>query len=255
MLWLLVLSVPAFRPLQTVATTVTTEAGVELVSFHYKEPGSASMREDGSMLGVCAALTYDFNKNMMVRVDMSYDWGTVRYDGWLIDFNTGERLTPVQLDSPNSIFNLRIVGGRRFRMNFNSMTITPLAGIGFRYLVNELPGIGGYTREQSYWYLPVGVEGSGSFQKGWGYVIRAEYDYFLSGSNVSGGDTFSQDSGYGFRASAGVSYSPAGKGALPVLVEPYVQYWSVDDSTVTTDGWFEPANNCTEYGVKCSVRF
>lgn len=255
MLCLFVFCSLASRSSQAGITTVTSEVGVELVSFHYAEPGSSSMMEDGSMFGICAALVCDVEKDIMVRIATSYDWGTVRYDGWLIDFNTGKRLTSVQLDSPNSIFNLRIVGGPKFKTNMGGLIIVPLTGIGFRYLVNELPGIGGYTREQSYWYLPVGVEGNGSFRKGLGYVIRAEYDYFLSGSNISGGDSFSQDGGYGFHVSAGVSHAPEGGSVAPVLIEPYFRYWNVDDSTVTRDGWLEPANNCTEYGIKCSVLF
>lgn len=237
------------------AAKATHEVGMEWVSFHYEEPGAALMSEDGSMFGMFASYTYDFDRMMMVSVATSYDWGNVGYDGWLMDFNTGNRLSPVQLDTPNSIFNLRVVGGRRFKPTKSSLLITPVTGIGFRYLVNDLPGIGGYTREQTYWYLPIGVEGAGTFRGAWRYVVRFEYDYFLWGSNISGGDKFSQDSGYGVHVSTGISCPLSETGAMSFMIEPYFRYWNISDSTVTAEGWYEPANSCSEYGIKCSILF
>lgn len=236
------------------AAATGSELGVEWVSFHYSEPDSAKMREDGSMVGVFATYSWAFDR-MALRAEVSYDWGTIDYDGWLIDFETGEMMTPIQLDTPNSVLNMRLTGGPRLKMGTGTATITPVTGLGFRFLLNDLPGYGGYTREQTYWYVPVGVEASGRLGDGWGYVLRAEYDFFLSGSNDSGGDHFTQDTGYGLHVSVGLSSAFAGPNPITVTLEPFFRYWNVDDSSVTPDGWFEPANHCSEYGIKCSVLF
>lgn len=236
------------------AAAVEGESGVEWVSFHYEEPGEASMREDGMMFGVFGSCTWNLEK-MKVRAAASFTSGTLDYDGWFIDSDTGERLSSVRLRSPNSVFGLRATAGPKFKVEAARLTICPMAGLGLRYLINDLPGIGGYTREQTYIYLPIGIEASGSLARGWGYVVRAEFDCFLYGYNVSGGDSFSQNAGYGFDVSAGVAHALPGNGSVSVRVEPFFRYWSVDDSSFSPEGWYEPANNCSEYGIRCSILF
>ncbi|MEI6971050.1 MAG: hypothetical protein WCL44_05980 [bacterium] len=233
------------------AARITGEAGAEYVSFHYDEPGV--MREDGPMFGVFGRARLEY-RVATVRVEGSLDAGEIRYKGWLIDSETGDPIRPMELDTPNAVLNLRFLGGPVARCNPH-LAIGPLVGMGFRSLYNDLPGVGGYTRLQNYLYLPVGFEISGVIAGGWEYVLTQEYDVFLYGENVSGGLSFTQDSGYGFHVSAGISGRLPGSRALGIRVEPFFRYWNIDTSSVSPDGWCEPANNCSEYGIRCSVLF
>jgi len=235
------------------AASSTWDSGLEFVSFHYSEP-SARMSEDGSMIGVVGAYARDF-EDVTIRSEASFDWGIIGYNGFLMNFKTGETISAMTLDTPNCVLNLRLSGGPWLKIDSSSLRITPLLGVGFRYLANDLPGVGGYLRQQIYWYAPVGMEVAGALSAGWSCVVRAEYDVFVDGENYSGGDSFTQKDGYGYQVSAGVSCLLPGKGARSVLVAPYMRYWNISASSVTEAGWLEPANNCSEYGIKASVAF
>jgi len=246
------------------ALKITGEAGLDWVSFHYEEPdpdGSIAyaMKEDGSMPAVFAGISCEFTEfekvKPQLRALMSFAYSDVEYNGWLMDTETRHAVMPVKLSSPNAVFQLRMLLGLKNTIDTAGMTVTPVTGVGFRYLFNDLPGKWGYSREQTYWYLPVGIDWATRISSALELGLRAEYDYFLRGYNVSGGDSFDQSEGYGYLVSVFTTRAVGIGHGLLLSVEPYYRYWNIGQSTMTDSGYVEPANSTVEYGLRCSLSY
>lgn len=249
------------------------EIGPQIQSFEYVERGV--MSEEGFLFGVRGAWTLEEPAPWVWRVEGSLVYGKLKYDGAVVNLVTGEEV-PARVDTPNTIFNIRALGGRLHRLA--NRDVIPYGGIAYRLLVDDLPGDSGYRREQSYVYVPLGLESALFVLGAWTIGIRAEYDWFLYGENNSESDlggidaTLEQDSGEGFRASLHIERTVKGRGsrAVVVIIEPFFEYWSVDDSDLDTDlvffvvddelvigeiTYFEPANDTTIVGVRGGIIF
>jgi hypothetical protein len=148
-----------------------------------------------------------------------------------------------------------------------------------RILVDDLPGDSGYTREQTYLYLPIGVDLDPVSVASWAFGFTAEFDVLLRGFNHSSteqGDIdaqLEQDSGYGVHLATRFSRSlktPAGQPVRRFSLEPFFDYWNIDRSNSDTNEGFgvvdgrtvfvqatyvEPANDTTVFGVAALVSF
>lgn len=161
---------------------------------------------------------------------------------------------------------MRGVEGYDFFLS-SATTITPYAGIAYRYL-NDKPPSGdpyGYKRESHYYYSPLGIEilrRAGD----WAFGVNLEYDYFWFGRQYSHfEDIFgfaikqSQDNGYGTRASLRLLKETA---SFNFIFEPFVRYWHIKKSKVAVAqigpdyvGFIEPDNRTLETGARLGIGF
>lgn len=221
------------------------EAGVEVDSVTYEEPGY--MKESGLLYGIRGTAIFNVD-DIQLLFHASWVMGQLTYDGAYMDG------TPVSLDTPNDIYNLRFESSWDFGIDsWKSTRLATFYGIAYRLLVDDLPGDGGYRREQSYWYAPVGLELEYVFETGSVLGTRIEYDWFISGHNESGGSIFDQDSGYGIRPAMYVT--PMLETEWTYNIEVFYQYWNIDKSTVSDDGYVEPENTSKMFGIATSAVF
>lgn len=238
--------------------------GTEISYITYEEPGI--MEETGVMYGILADYTWHSDRQFLVRVDGKLSYGQVDYDS----SGTGS------VDNINDYMaEVRVVGGFDFEV-LKGSTATPYAGVGYRYLRDELggrtstTGALGYDRESNYFYIPVGIEVRKSLQGAWSVGFNAEYDVFIRGFQrshlgdaVAGLDTLEneQDQGYGIRGSIKITKAAE---RVSFFAEPFIRYWNIgqsDTKDVTFNGTpigvvgYEPKNNSTEYGIKLGMNF
>lgn len=238
--------------------------GPEVFYHYYEEPGL--MRNYGPQFGAYGSAAYLGLSRVRLAMEASFAAGRVTYDG---AYGDG---TPLKDDVRNSILHLRTRAGWDFNFSLGRIErirLTPYAGAGYRYLVNRLDdlGQGGYKREQTYYYLPAGIELF--FQvPDVPYLtlgFQAEFDFFLRGKHTAGpivgwrGDrakNFTQDSGWGLRLSHRQHWAVFDE--MDLFLELYFQYWDVDDSTRLRQGlytWWEPANTTSEAGLRLGAAF
>ncbi|HAR98684.1 MAG TPA: hypothetical protein DCS11_07320, partial [Syntrophus sp. (in: bacteria)] len=151
--------------------------GPELYFARYRE--SSGIEQDGMMYGIASSFTY--RKGLMARGEARLAYGELDYDGstW-----GGRRLSIDNI--PNLVFEFRGTVGYDFAVSRN-VTLTPYLGFAFRYLDDNAQEkyYGGYERESSYIYSPVGLEAAARFGRGWSLVAVAEYDLFWVGRQES----------------------------------------------------------------------
>jgi hypothetical protein len=235
------------------------EAGIQLSQITYKEPGL--MNESGFMYGLF--LSYSNKKELMAKFDGLLAFGQMKYEG---STQSGEPLTVSGIK--DTMMELRAVFGPVEPLS-DTLAVIPYIGFGYRYLYDGLNNIpGGYRRESNYLYLPIGIESPFPAKTGWSLGFTLEFDLFLQGKQVSHFSDVDpgyndiengQTSGYGLRGS--VRFIKAGRN--DIIIEPFVKYWKIGESGkefLTYYGspmgvaW-EPANNSTEIGVRCTMRF
>ncbi len=231
--------------------------GIELSNITYKEPDY--MEESGNMLGIIGS--YIYHNDVMLGIEGVFKYGQVDYEGRL---QNGTSFSTNNID--DYIVEIRSLGGYDFEVS--ATIITPYVGLGYRYLFDGMGAVYeyGYDRESTYLYSPIGIVTSTTLQNGWSLGVTLEYDIFWKGVQKSHMSDLNygyndikqdQDSGYGVRGS--IKFQKA-----QFLIEPFVKYWSIDDSDVSTlllhgyptgKRYFEPKNNSTEIGLKISWQF
>jgi hypothetical protein len=233
----------------------TVRIGVDLHYFAYDEPGV--MEESGLLYGLSGSFEHLADCNLFIDLSGSIVAGDLKYDGKLVNADGTEH--PMTADTPNTIFNLWGTGGMLFECG--DYSFIPYSGIGYRFLVDDLEEASstyGYTREQTYVYLPVGVGLFRRMQASWLLDCRMEYRIMLDSYNRSHGGVLGgsvvlpQDSGSGFSASIGLS-RPDGA-TSKFRMETFVETWNVDDSEVVS-GYIEPENKSFLFGMRCSLCF
>ncbi len=238
----------------------TWELGAEISGIAYKEPGV--MKEDGMMYGIAGAWT-KHNDGSMLKAEARLSYGQVDYE------NSGT------LDNIDDLMlEFRMLGGRVWPVS-KSSTITAYAGLGYRYLRDDMSGMttstgaSGYLRESNYYYIPIGVEALAGLEKGWSLGAALEYDFFLWGKQVSylsnANSNYSdiendQNDGYGWRGSIRLRKKRRSK---EYAIEPFIRYWNIEQSDIKAlfyngvfeDYYVEPKNTSRELGIKLSVIF
>jgi len=228
------------------------QLGIYGSNITYTEPDV--MQEEGELFGLMGRFIYT-DQYVSRTLEATYASGDMDYDG-----------SGTIKDIPDEIFEIRGLVSRDLAY-INDYKVSPYVGLGYRYLNDDSSGLvsstgaSGYEREQSYLYMPIGVE----FQKrtpinGWLLSTKLEYDYFIAGENtthlsdVDGNDDIelTQDEGYGHRIS--ISFSKDFRNGMILSIEPFYKYWHIADSDIVYDStrgkyWVEPDNNSEEFGI------
>ena len=256
---------------QTVSTRLFSDflrVGPQYSYFSYKEPGV--MSTTGHFFGISGALTgYDESRFWRGQLELEFSAGSISYEGGVTSHSADGTSSsrPATASGRDSTYEGRAtVGFNRFP-NSRMMT-TPFAGFGYRRLHDRIEGEGSYGREVTYLFLPLGFDFTRTVGETSLLTARLEFDLFLGGtvkSRLSEVDSQFEDlehrqsSGRGFRGSVAYAFEAGGS---KYRVEPYVRYWSIDDSDVAdlripqirrTLQTIEPENSTTTSGLNLSV--
>jgi len=129
-------------------------------------------------------------------------------------------------------------------------------GLGKRWLDHQWHGMKtttgavGYDREQQYEYLAFIAEINAPIADING-KLKIEYDNIFYGHNLSAGSTYnnySNDDGYIWKTSYKFPFQD-------FYLEPYYEFMSIEESSITVAGTQEPSNFTREYGLKLSKKF
>ena len=254
------------------------EIAPEVSYIRYHEPGL--MKESGTMSGINGSYTYRpmagdvLNTEVadMYRLEGRFSYGKVDYNGGIQ--NSDGSTTPESFNGINDyMVEIRMLIGKDYSFNNQSILLTPYLGGGYRSLFDSLyenkPY--GYNRHIQYLYIPTGSEITAKLGEGWSIGADVEYDIFLGGlveshlGEIGLGDLQNvQKSGYGLRGS--IKLIKKSK-YYNFILEPFVRYWSIHTSNVKSSKPFsydgqeyvifgeEPANNSLEIGGKLGVEF
>lgn len=252
------------------------QVAYEVSNYKYREPGHMYLRAQPKQ-GISvlytrrSVLSGDVSETdkSFASLEFRYMTGDVDYHGGYIN---GPALTIYNVTDYYFEGVLRL--GAVYGLNEN-WEFWPYLGIGWRQLRNHLEegGDGGYLRESTYWYLPLGLNVRFHTENGWNLVLNGEFDYLLKGTQYSGGvlsnygpldgNTNNQSEGYGVRISVKTERS---LGKVGVFVEPFWRYWHIQNSDIGSKdlldhpgwymkGFYEPKNYTHEYGLKVGLTF
>ena len=245
------------QPWPAALQKVAWEIGAELYSFKYEE---SVMDEEGVFYGFNLGCTWrqwvpDSQNEPLpdggatLGFEARAAFGQVDYDGAL---NDGTPLTIDNIDD-YTLETRAILGTDWLRTDTMHTVYT---GLGYRYLNDDLAvHPAGYERQSNYIYLPIGYRFDAGLDEGWSWSARIEYDLFLWGnqeSYLSDADPTlpdvdtDQDSGFGYRASVRIQHKYSDS---VFIIEPFFRFWDIEDSDISL-GYYEPANETTEFGVK-----
>lgn len=227
------------------------EIGGQASYYDYEEPNFAELK--GNRLGLVAAWTSVSERSLFAKIDIRASYGSLTYHG-----------SGSMSGVPDMILETRAVAG--FDWVLQAMTVSPYAGLGYRYLYDDLSGYSstgaaGYRRYSNYLYAPVGLTLRVDVGSEWVFAPTAEFDIFIQGrqqsmlsdANPSFPDvTNTQKHGSGYRI-----YLMFEKDHL--AVGPFMHYWHIQDSEVQPIGGgasgLEPENFTHEYGLELRYRF
>ena len=230
------------------------EAGGQVASYRYEEPNF--MKLTGGRIGGVGAYTFTAPSRVYTRIDLRVSYGLLDYES----VGTG-----TQDNVPDFITEARVVVGWDWLAG-ESVAVSPYAGLGYRYLYNDLTGYSstgavGYERISQYLYVPLGI--TLRFRAAARLVIAPtlEYDLFLRGWQ----DSYLSDTGLGYSDAENKQSEGYGYRAYLMFetrrwaLGPYMHYWKIKASDVVQIApgtfAFEPENTTREYGVEFRWRF
>ncbi|MCL2644228.1 MAG: hypothetical protein FWD51_02080 [Betaproteobacteria bacterium] len=240
----------------------------EVSRYEYKEPGI--MKLSGTMVGFSAEYLNSggvgrIGKSVPIqlRARVNHMYGELDYDGGLQDMH-GNYMGPYKSSrNRNQFIDMIFAGGLEFKLT-EGFSVSPYLGVGYRYLVDKADGeyygfiyVRGHKREQTYYYIPVGLNWKISPAPSWRLTLNNEFDYLVRGENTTTTYhpteeiSFRQTSGYGFRSAVKVERDLRSVG---LFAEPFFRYWNIKESNVV-NGWVEPKNRTQEYGLRIGVSF
>lgn len=175
------LLIPGAKALETSIGKVYADFGVGFGTYVYAEPNVMDIKSTPILFNT--SLTREgeriFHK---IYADVSYGIGG-RYNGALMDLSSGKS-TAFKSDSSDIFYNLSYVAGWRFK-GTQSYKHRISLGIGHRYLINNIKGLGSYTREQTYLYVPLGYEGEYFFNAHKSLIFGISFNTLVQGHNIS----------------------------------------------------------------------
>lgn len=233
------------------ATRGGWELGLQLSTYEYEEPDFALL--EGERVGVSGAYTFLGKERFHSRIEARYSYGELDYTG-----------SGTLADVPDHLFEGRALA--LWELRHGAVMWVPYAGLGFRYLYNDLRGTSstgalGYRRESHYFYVPLGVTLRVPLGGRWVMAPQIEYDAFARGSQRS----YLSDTGIGFSDVTNEQMEGYGVRAQLAFEGPrwsfivWTNYWDIEDSDIQPIGGgfaaLEPANTTRESGVEVRYRF
>ncbi len=233
------------------ATRGGGEVGVQAAGYEYDEPFFATL--EGARVGVSGAYTFLGEEDVHSRIGARYSYAELDYTG-------SGTLSGV----PDHLFEVRGLAGCDYR--WGRYMLVPYAGVGFRYLYNDLRGTTstgalGYRRRSRYIYLPIGITLRIPLGNSWVMAPQIEYDAFANGRQRS----YLADTG--MPVANATNAQGRGRGARAQLsfegprwsLSLWSHYWKIKSSDVqpvaSNVGILEPANTTHETGVVLRYRF
>ena len=136
-------------PADPLVTRPGWEVGGQLSDYRFEE-SSVGVKMWGGRVAATAAYTYTGAGQWFFKVDGRYAYGSLKYEG-----------SGTQDSVPDSILETRGVFGRDYFPR-SGLSLSPFAGLGYRFLYNYLRGTSstgavGYQRYSNYWYAPLGL--------------------------------------------------------------------------------------------------
>lgn len=248
-------ALPALAQNAGLTTRTGNEVGVTVSDYKYTEPGIMAIK--ATKIGFEYSGTYALDSEWPNQSKGWFVRGDVRYATGKGNYSSG--LSGTINDRPDWYYEIRGLIGKDFY--FGDYTLSPYAGLGYRYLFNDLRGVTstgglGYRRESNYSTLPVGVTHRMNLANQSQLLTTVEYSYLIRGrqeSKLSDSTPLLQDvglkqrNGYGLRLGTMVQFDKWSVG-------PSLMLWRIkesDRSTLT----LEPRNNTYELGVKGVYNF
>ncbi|WP_027721352.1 hypothetical protein [Maridesulfovibrio zosterae] len=235
--------------------------GYEGMYMYYDEPDV--MHEKGILNGGFGSWTGYFTQyDIMLNAELEGLAGSLEYNG---QYSDGTKL---KCDNDDYFISGRATLGMGFENG--KIGYTPYIGVGTRYWYDKIKATGGYEREITQYYLPLGINIISNMDDGWSIGGTIEGDLLLGGTVDSklsqAGSNYSdasntQDfaSGGGGRLSAFIEYDFTD---YSLGFEPYFRYWqfakSNTDSVMYGSGnanVVEPKNKFYMSGVRLYIKF
>ena len=225
--------------------------GITLSNYVYDEPNIMALKAKN--IGIDYSGTYALGSQWPNQGSAWFIRGDLRYATGAADYESP--ISGSISDTPNRYVEGRLMLGKDFDMG--AYVLAPYAGIGLRYLHNDLrrhPA--GYRRDTSYTSLPIGVIHRTKLPDQSVLSTTFEYAHLLSGiSKVQLSDinssrenlSLNQHKGHGLRLSMMLRMDNWSFG-------PTFSYWKIAKSEVYKD-WFEPENTTREFGIKAAYHF
>jgi hypothetical protein len=235
---------------EPLATRSGLELGLQAAHYQYEEPGF--MKLLGNRGGITGAYTFTSAQRAFSRIDIRGSYGQLKFQG-----PSGS-----STNIPDLIVETRAVAGVDFAAS-EHLWLSPYAGIGLRYLYDDLRGHNaanmavGYRRESTYAYAPLGVTARMRPGDVWVLAPAIEADLFARGrqstrlSDLGTGTSDvmnSQSRGRGYRGSLTFEQDRWAIGA-------WMHYWRIRDSDAQAGGAYIPENRTRETGAGISYRF
>ncbi len=241
------------KTVQSPLLPMETEISYQAAYMHYREPGI--MKETGILHGAHAQFTLHTPSQIMFRAEGDFLAGGLNYSG---RYQNGQSASA---SSDDLLADLKIMAGGDIL--FKDWVLTPYGGLGFRDWQDKIKSTGGYRREITYAYVPLGAEGTFELEQKWRATVRAEFDLLVQGwvtSRLSDVSSIYEDvhnrqnfgTGYGSTVSASLKRA-CGPG-WGIFVEPWFKSWYVKESS-KDKGYVEPQNESYLGGVRVGVDF
>ncbi len=235
--------------------------GYEGMYMYYDEPNV--MHEKGILNGGFGSWTSYFTKyNIMVNIEAEGVAGSLNYTG---QYSDG---TSLKCDTDDYFISTRANIGKGF--DLGNIGLTPYTGIGGRYWNDKIKTSGGYEREITQLYMPLGLNVIAKMDDNWSIGGTFEGDLFLGGevkSKLSQAGTEYSDAkntqefmnGGGGRVSMFMEY---GFNSYSVGIEPYFRYWQFAKSETDSVRYggsmanvVEPKNKFYMSGLRVYLKF
>ncbi len=228
-----------------------------LFDYAYSEPGVMSIEGTLFNMGVeYRRLATATNGNLWWGLNGALAVGQPTYDGAVVNLATNVR-TPVKEKSTDLILDTEALLGLTFWPD-NIVGFELSVGLGAWYLYNKIGGGGSYTRQTTYWTLPVGGKIILFNRRSVRAILSGQYNLLLRGrvqSRLSEASSSLQDSdntqseGYGTKLSAKLEWARP-KGAI--YFELHARTWDLERSDGAPQGnlvFYEPKNDTRTLGA------
>ncbi len=242
---------------QNLGSTFQITPYVDLHGYTWKEfddNGSEALKESGPRFsfGVMPRYSFLHNKNLYIEIDMQYTLGTVDYQGFTFDLQTGAR-TPFTTKTTYSHFTMVIDAGYIVGLS-KKFQLTPVAGFGYevwnRDIGNGAPN--GYDEKYSVVLANVGVNGtfimSRSAQLFAGFFLRIPLSFSETIDRLPrvGSQKFNIELSPGMNPRFVVQ---AGGSMYRAFAMLYFETWTLSKSP-EVQGLHQPESTRTHFGIK-----